>query len=342
MPVIELSKKDQQKYDHFVAQHPFGTIHQVWDWGLFQSKSGTRDQFWVFALEDERGSIQASALVIRQKMPFNKCWLYCPRGPLVDYSNLHQAQEQAAKLFEAIKKLASEQNAVFVRFDPGLIETTFRLPSARLAHAQYQPQHTLVIDLKPSKEAILAQMKTKGRYNIKIAQKHHIKVRESHGENLNQDLKTFYQLFQTTTARDNFSGHPLSYYENMLTILGPQKVKLYLAEYEGKALAGAIVTHFQDTSTYYFGASSNEHRNLKAAELIQWHAMLEAKNEGLLKYDLLGIAPENEPKHPWAGVTQFKVKFGGENINYQPAQEIVYQPLWYAIIRAAKQLKKLI
>ncbi len=325
-------------YSRFVFQHDLGSIHQTWEWGLFQ---GCRDNPRIvpttFAVENENGQILASALVIRQKLPFGKCWLYCPRGPLLDYQN----KEICSLLFDRIAALAHEQNAVFFRFDPALDANTpltvFAPLKAGRAHAHYQPENTLILDLTLPENELLRQMKPKGRYNIKIAQKHGVTVHIS--DDPHRDAAIFHKLLQQTTDRDQFSGHPLDYYLNMFLFLHPQP-KLYLAAYKNQVVAAIIVTYFKDMATYYFGASGNEHRNIMAPYLLQWQALLDAKKAGYHFYDFLGIAPLDQPNHPWAGVTDFKLKFGGRRVNYVSAQEIVYQPFWYALIRLVKWFRK--
>lgn len=349
MILTELTSKDQSLYDLFVQHHPLGSIHQSWNWGVFQSKSTERDKFWVVVVKDDKDNIQASALIIRQRLPLGKCWLYCPRGPLVDYTD-HQ---QLAALFEKIREIAWREKAIFVRFDPGImldserenirqIQQNLKTLKAKEAHAHYQPEHTLIVDLDKSEEEILKQMKPKGRYNIKVAQKHGVSIRISDEKSPTRqmDIQKFYDLLKATTSRDGFSGHPMSYYQHMLDVLGNQHALLYLAEYQSQVIAGMIVTYFNNTAIYYFGASGNEYRHVMAPYLLQWQAMQDAKAMGMHYYDFLGIAPEDEPNHPWAGVTSFKLKFGGKRIQYLPAQEIIYKPAYFAAMKAVKSLKK--
>ncbi len=338
--LINPSQKDRQKYDNFVKNHPLGSIHQTLEWGLFQCKTPGRDKFYALMQEDQNGNCVGSVLLIRQQLPKGLCWLYAPRGPLIDYADL----PKFAPLFQKIAEIAKKDHAVFLRFYPGIPDhhtPNFKSIKSRLAHAHYQPESTLILDLTKSLEELLKQMKPKGRYNIKIAHKHGVKIRQGDpGE-----VHLFYDLLLQTTTRDKFSGHALEYYQNMLAVLGPQQAKLYFAEYDSKIIAGMIVTYFKDTATYYFGASSNEYRNTMAPYLLQWQAILDAKSQGLKFYDFLGIAPQNQsgqlnPNHPWAGVTDFKLKFGGERLNYISPQEIVYKPLWYNAIKIAKKLRR--
>ena len=128
-------------------------------------------------------------------------------------------------------------------------------------------------------------------------------------------------------------------HEQMLDKL-PKNAILYMAIYESKPIAGIIVTHFKDTAIYYFGASGNEYRNVMAPYLLQWHAMKEAKKKNLKYYDLLGIAPENAKDHPWAGVTNFKKKFGGKHITYAPPQEYSFKPFIHLLYQLYRKIKR--
>lgn len=455
-------------------------IHQTPEWGKFQSCSPLRDKYWL--LSSKSGSPvtggEASALVLRQRLPHGKCWLYCPRGPLFAPAGHStktpgtvlsgktssgtvlsgkaapgtlpagktSSDKALADLFHQIAGLARAENAVFFRLDPGIADVEMdadggfkdspeAIPSAirlfssaaasaglklRPAHAHYQPESTLILDLTLSEKELLAQMKPKGRYNIKVAQKHGVKITRYDAatcppEKLKLHVQTFYNLLTQTTSRDGFSGHPLKYYLDMLETLKPAKnpaaitaeshsinitpnsptAFLYLAEYTDQAaeshskdqpisghplvfhpqtVAGIIVTHYKDTAIYYFGASGNAHRNVMAPYLLQWQAILDAKAAGLKYYDFLGIAPlknnaahvtaahaasphsapartsapaqsdrqDFDPVHPWAKVTDFKLKFGSRRVNYMPAFEIVFQPFWYRMILITKTLKGLL
>jgi peptidoglycan pentaglycine glycine transferase (the first glycine) len=345
MHVKELSQEDRKKYEKWLNQNPFADIHQTWEWGVFQASDSERGKFFIVAALDDDNEIVASALVIRQKLPFNKSWFFIPRGPVMDYRNPPQEKRQKilTALFKKIEDVARAQNGVFLRFEPPLSSDypdQFIGLRAHPAHAHYQPESTLVVDLKHPSEELLKLMKPKGRYNIKVAQKHEVKIRISDGNQ--KDTDTFYKLFSETTERDKFAGHSQKYYAEMLKVLGGERAKLYLAEYGGKPAAAAIITYFKDTATYYFGASSAEHRNVMAPYLLHWQALTDAKNAGFHYYDFFGIAPEGSQNHPWAKVTEFKLKFGGDRINYAPAREIIYRPFWYWLIRLAKKILQII
>lgn len=353
---------DKNRFNHFVNSHPLGSIHQTYEWAQFQAKVKGREKSWTLAVLDEQNTIRATAVLIRQKLPLGYSWLYSPRGPLVSFQT-----SVYDLLFEEIKKIARQEKAIFLRMDP-LIElasgteiqttessddNTWLLPHFRPAHANYQPEWTSKIDLTQNEDDILKNMKPKGRYNIKLAEKKGVKIITPNKHlPLETAVEYFYKLLQETTDRDQFFGHLKAYYLDLLTTLpGPAHfpkmtnhecphARLYLAYFEDKPIAGIIVTFFKDTATYYYGASSNHYRQLMAPYLLHWQTILDAKKMGLKWLDLFGIAPANTPHHPWHGVTEFKKKFGGTIYHYAPAQEYVFKRLKYWLMLTGKRSVK--
>lgn len=311
-----------EEMDGFSKKHPYGDIHQTSMWAKFQANTEGRGESMICGVKEGK-RIVASAVVVKQFLPFGLCWYFMPRGPLFD------SKKSLNALMDGILKIARKNKAVFVRIEPPWTDYDLLKNWGRKAHAHYYPEHSLILDLGKSEEEILKQMKPKGRYNIKVAEKNGVTVRES------RNALDFYKIFKETTERDKFSGHPLSYYEKMIETLGDH-VKLYLAEVQGKVIAGVVVTYYKDTAIYYFGASSNEYRNLMAPYLLQWTAMRDAKKAGMKFYDLFGVAPEGDPHHPWAGITDFKMKFGGKRVSYAEAREKIVSPFWYWAMRIRK------
>jgi lipid II:glycine glycyltransferase (peptidoglycan interpeptide bridge formation enzyme) len=198
-----------------------------------------------------------------------------------------------------------------------------------------QPPDTVLLDLNDSPEAILARMKSKWRYNIRLAERSGVVVRRGSGA----DVGAFYDLYRTTAARDKIALHRQGYYENLLalpgTFPGAPDVGLYLAEHDGDTLA-AIVTIFTATEgTYLYGASSNEKRNLMPAYLLQWQAIQDARAQGCLRYDLYGIPPTADPHHPMHGLYLFKTGFGGIPAHRVGSLDLPLSPL-YGPYRAAE------
>lgn len=290
----------------------------VWQdpvWVSFQKNLGRK--VWHLSVPG------ASALVIQHALPFKLNWLEVPRGPLFD------SPDALEEIVGKIRELARMEKSVFVRFSS--YDPHFKTKGLRPASADHQPEASLVLDLSLSEEKLLEQMKPKGRYNIRVAEKHGVMVESS------SDVDAFYGILKKTTNRDGFAAHPKKYYQAMLNSLG-KNAQLLLALHQGKVVAGGIFVYVDDWGIYYYGASDHEHRNLMAPYLIQWQAILEAKKRGCKFYDFLGIAPTDDSKHPWAGVTDFKKKFGGQVVHYPRAQELPLRKLWHLAYRLYKKM----
>lgn len=226
---------------------------------------------------------------------------------------------------DKIHALAKEENAVYTlieSYDP--IQNP---PKSKKSIKQIIPRHTLAIDLTQSEDEILSQMHQKGRYNIKIAEKHNIQIKEE------KDIHSFYTILETTSQRDEFAINPKIHYESMLQILGQKnKAKLFMAYLDDKPIAGILNTYIENTATYFYGASSNEHRNTMAPYLLQWHAIKDAKSNGFELYDLLGIADPTKPNDPLSGVTQFKKKFTKNMITHPESKTIVHKSVLFKLL----------
>jgi lipid II:glycine glycyltransferase (peptidoglycan interpeptide bridge formation enzyme) len=305
-------------------------IQQTKTWAEFR-KQAKGEKFW---------EIQDYGFIQKMPLPLGKCWLYCNRGPKLDYVKESDLRE----FLSDVQQIANREKAVFLRIESPFIRNSkqaelyrgiSRNMGFKIAHASHQPTCTLVIDLSQPLEKILEQMKQKGRYNIKLAEKKGVKIKES------KNVGDFYKILNETTKRDKFLGHKKEFYQAMIDILSEKDMAtLYMAEYEGEKIAGILVTYYNGTATYYYGASSNRCRNVMAPYLLQWHAIQEAKNKGMKYYDFLGISPPDAKNHPWKGVTAFKMKFGGEVIEYIRAREYIFKPFWYWLMILIKKIKR--
>lgn len=319
-------------YEDFAKNNPYGTFFQSVAFGEFQKKIPGRGKVWNLLTK----KTNTGCLAIKQKLPFNKCWFWVPYGPL----------NFKGEFFDDLAKIAKEENAVFARIEPPsnwIPEYTEKLKNRWLIHpakTRYTPQYTLVINLQNTEEEILKQMKQKGRYNIKIAEKNSVICKKSVDFN-SKDFDAFYEILAQTAKRDGFDIHPKYFYKTLLETFGDKNSSLYLAYLEKNVIAGIIVIFYKDTATYYYGGADYRYRALMAPYLLQWTAVKEAKKKGMKFYDFLGIAPPSDEikNHPWQGVTEFKKKFGGAEISYPPAFEIAYKPVWYKIFCAAKKIR---
>ncbi len=325
---------DAVRWDAFVAQSPHGSFLQTWAWGSFLEATG--QTIWRCVVEDN-GEIKGAALVVERLVRFGLSWLYVPRGPVWQGSDMTVFNS----LQDFLYVLAKERGAMFVRIDP-LVEqgeSAVHLESLgwQAADHQVQPQDTLQLDLKQPADILLQNMHSKHRYNIRLAERKGVSVRFSSNPD---DIQTFLELASEVSARTSFRYHPDSYYRSLIEILGSQGMaEIAIAEYEGKPLAAHIMVYSGTVATYLHGASSRAHRELMASHLLYWKTIERAKDKECTLFDFYGVAPENAlPTHPWAGVTKMKRGFGGKVISYMPAWDMPVQKIRHRFFSMVRRL----
>ena len=197
-----------------------------------------------------------------------------------------------APLLAAAHGEARRRRAIFFKLEPPLADDAagadlLRRHGFRPSAQRVQPVSTITVDLTADLPAISARMKPKWRYNIGLAGRKGVTVRQGGLD----DVPAWYRLMEVTGRRDGFAVHSLAYYHDFLWLLGPA-ARLLLAEHEGSLLAGIMVTAFGGQGIYMYGASSDEGRNLMPNHLLQWEAMRWAREAGCREYDLWGIPDE--------------------------------------------------
>lgn len=280
---------------------------QSHEFGEFQDQIPYRGKTWFIK----------NCLIIRQILK-KGCFLWVPYGLYTE------------KISKDLARIAKEEGAIFCRIEP---IQEIHLPSSQKSFERYTPSKTLILDLSRTETELRSGMKEKGRYNIRLAEKHGVTVQQFHSQNemgAHFAFTEFYKLLQKTGVRDKFGHHPESFYKTFLEFFGQKNMaSLFVAQFEGKIISGIIVVFYGDSAIYYYGASDYEHRHLMAPYLLQWKAILEAKKRELRWYDLFGLG--------WGRVSEFKEKFGGQIIEYPPARDIVYRPFWYWILKLKRK-----
>lgn len=301
----------------------FFPVWQTAEWSRFLLKSGWAKRCFFVDSPGAWGFFELRSLGL------GKYGLFCVGGPVVtEGADLEDFSQN-------LRSLAVATGAVFVQCEA---VSEVDVPGfGRGEYRHFLEKRTLLLDLARNEEEILAQMKEKGRYNVRLAQKRGVTVRISDGND--EDVGAFFGLLSETLERDGFSGNSLGYYREMVRMLGGSNSGgLFVAEKNGQPVAAAIATFVGSTATYYYGASTsdNEKRRDMPAYALQWEMMMEGKRRGCSVYDFLGIAPEGEPNHPLSGVTDFKLKFGGEIREWPESRIMVVRPWAYRTLRLAK------
>jgi len=327
----------EEEWNSFVAAQG-GHILQSWAWGQLKASFGW--QAVRVVLEREGRPVAGAQVLFR---PFLGASIaYVPKGPIVDLAD----REATEELLAALHRLARRRRAIFLKIEPDLADDPAlarRLEGYgfRPSPQTIQPRRTILVDLTPDPEAILARMKPKTRYNIRLARRKEVAVREG----TEADLDVFYHLMQLTGRRDGFPIHSREYYEAAYRLFVPAGLaKLFLASYRGQVLAGLMAFAWGRRAWYMYGASSDEHRNRMPNHLLQWEAIGWAKEKGCLTYDLWGIPDEDEEVLEkeflkrsgglW-GVYRFKRGFGGRVVRFLGAYDYIYSPLLYRLYNQA-------
>jgi len=308
-----------------------GHILQDDRWGCLKQRFGWRP-FVVALLDPATGTFCAGALLLFRSLPGGFSVAYAPKGPLWDWSD--RAQQRA--LLAAMDRLARQRRSIMLKVEPEQEESDaaargWRDLGFRRAPSAVQPRATIHVDLTPSEAEILARMKQKWRYNIRLAARKGVQVRSATAA----DLPAFYALLAETARRDGFAVHTLAYYrEAYARFVESGAARLLLATYEGTLLAGLFAFAAGDKGYYMYGASGSRERQRMPNHLLQWEAMRWAKARGAAVYDLWGIpaaAGQGATKGEgglW-GVYRFKSGFGGHVVRYSGSWDRVYRPWFY-------------
>ena len=186
---------------------------------------------------------------------------------------------------------------------------------------------TWVLPLEPSEEELLKNMRKTTRYLIKKAEKLGVKVSQSTDP---QDIDRLYKLQQETVDRKHFVPFSQDYFLAELKSFLPDKIRLFKAGYQGKILAIAMIIFYGTEAVYHYSGSSNVNREIPASYLLQWEVIKTAKKLGMKRYNFWGYTAD--PRHRFFGPSLFKAGFGGREVRYLPAQDLVvsqaYWPNW--------------
>jgi lipid II:glycine glycyltransferase (peptidoglycan interpeptide bridge formation enzyme) len=314
-----------EAWDQFINEHPQAHILQTSTWGKLKSYFGWTPRF---IRQGELG-----ATVLFRQLPLGLSIAYIPRGPV--------GHGDWSQFWTALDDICKEENAIFLRVEPDIwqpIDESFmnrQLPGFIGTSQTIQPTRTIMMDLQPSEDDLLMAMKSKTRYNIRLAERKDVIVRPT------ADVAAFHRMMLTTGNRDEFGIHSLAYYQRAYELFSEKDAcVLLIAEYQDQPLAGLMAFAHGETAWYFYGASTNQERNRMPTYLLQWEAMLWAKEKGCKRYDLWGVPdyPEKvledqfiERSDGLWGVYRFKRGFGGEVRRTIGAWDRIYRERLYQL-----------
>ncbi len=349
--MLQLGEKpysnEDAEWDAFVANHPHGSFLQTTQWARLKNRfNWTSDRVWV----KKDGELVAGAQILYRSAGFGLIKMgYVPHGPLVDWEN----EELVQVLFGQIDQSVYRHRAGLLKVEPllwqdavsaetwqsycsanDLIETTDTI----------QPPRTMLLDISPSSDDIMASFRSKTRYNIRLAARKEVVVREA----TSADMPAFNSLMATTGSRNDFGVHSAAYYQTCYQLFAEKEAAtILLAEYDGQPLAGVLLVKCGKQCVYLAGGSSNQERNRMPSYAVQWAAIEWAKQQGCTEYDMWGLPDEDaetleatfkERDDGLWGVYRFKRGFNGRVARTVGSADKVYNNLVYKLYKRRRGL----
>ncbi len=297
---------------------------------LLQSK------YWTAVLHAEGKDVWQVETVDKEvcctnyKLPLVGEYAYCPRA-----YNLEKED------FKKIIKQAKDKDLGWVRLDiqnKELIEELNKKYSIQTAPHNMQPKQNFIIDIDLMEEELLTEMKSKARYNVRLAKKKGVEILVTREQKY---VDKFVELVEQTAQRKGVSFHEREHYLQMFKNIPEDALQLYVAKYEGEVIAANIISFYGGVATYLHGATSDQYRNVMAPFLLQWQAILDAKKQEIKHYDFGGIFPESK-KGGQQGITRFKLGFSPKTKPFQTAgsYDIILNKPKYWAYRFLQKIKR--
>ncbi len=367
MGIKEIENKDI--WEDFLLNCEEKTFLQSWNWGEFQKMMGNK--IWRLGIysNGELFSVCLVALIKAKRGRF----LLIQHGPSVVLTRNDKSSTLEA-LLGRLREIAKDEKASFIRIAPLLERNEENIKIFKDLGFKESPMHanaytsTWKLDLMPSEDELLMNMRKTTRYLIRQAMKNQditiaSRTLDISGDapvmekstNLNDiagdktarytGLPATIELYQKLSAkaakRQDFVPFSFEYIKNEFEIFSKDnQTLLFLGKYKGEIAAAALVIFWQGISFYHQAASDAKFAKFSIPYLLQWEAIKEAKKRGCILYDFWGfVDPEKNPKHPWAGPTLFKMGFGGYKKEYIKTQDFPLSNRYWLIF-AFEKLRK--
>ena len=329
-----------------MARLPQAHPLQSWAWGQFKSRWGWKAMPLTMSIGGNSWETIAAAMVLKRRIPrLPYCVLYVPKGPALDFHDHSLRLQVLARL----EQLARRERAIFIKIDPEVVRSwgleqervsplgaavmrDLRERGWRPSDEQIQFRNTVELPLEATEEQLLAAMKQKTRYNIRLAERKGVVVRSGSPA----DFPTIVEMYQETAARDGFTVRPAAYYlDGWAALYQAGMAQPLVAEVEGRPVAAVVLVRFGDRVIYMYGASRNEARERMPNHLLQWEAIRWARAQGAKVYDFWGAPDEFEETDRMWGVWRFKAGFSGEVVRFIGAWDYTPRPLLYRLYTQA-------
>jgi lipid II:glycine glycyltransferase (peptidoglycan interpeptide bridge formation enzyme) len=332
-----LEEADHIAWNALVAGNPASGFGQSWEWADFKEQEGHLvDRMGLFVGE----RLVGGAMLHSYPAGDGRSVLFAPDGPVVPWDDEQRARDALRLIVAAAADLAARRKAISLRIEPHL-EGARPAVLRRFVRAPLDvyPESTLLVDVDRRDAELLAQMRPKGRYNVRLAARRGVRVERLPAE---AGLRRFHALFEASALRNDFFSEPFGFFINLARSLPERMLRCYVSAHEDDDLAAALVIHFGARATYLYGGSSDRKRSLMGPYAMHFEAMRDARDSGLRVYDFYGFEPYGLVDHQYAGFSRFKRQFGGRPVRYLGAQDhVFYDALADAVAEGLMELDAL-
>lgn len=338
MPTPPSPPHSEQGWDAQLLSWPRAHLLQSWGWGALQAGAGWSVE--RLTVDFHAGGRPLPITVLRggAGAPGLPPRLYVPKGPACA-----PADEAAwGAVLEVLDAEAGRARAAAVTVEPNAWYDERALLAEALSQEGWrgaptvQPEHTAVVPLDGGEDAVLARMKPKGRYNVRLAEKKGVTVRTPGDRR--EAAAEMSRLSHATARRQGIHLPGVDYFRRALDCLPTARV--HLAMVGDEAVSAVLVAHFAGEMIYLYGGSTSAHREKQPSSLLHFHVIQEAIAAGCDRYDLWGIPPSDDPAHAWHGLRQFKLQLGGVERSTAGAFERVHRPLAARTVAAANAARR--
>ncbi len=305
-----------QKWNE-LAHHPL----QTWEWGEARASLGTTVVRFVGPDIDGIASVFQATI---HPIPHTNRYIgYIAKSAI-----------PSPQVLDFIADYARTNNIVYVKFEPvGLHPESTKIPSSlKKSPSSLFPAWTQILDLTPTEDELFAKLKSKTRYNVRLATKKGVIVHEQTDA---VGFEAFFSLYEETERRQHHYGHNHTYHAQVFAHMRPYS-HILVASYDGKPLAAYHLFLHNDTLYYPYGGSTTQHKDAMAPNLLMWGTIRLGKKLGARQLDMWGSLPPNyEKAHAWQGFTRFKAGYGSEYVQSVGSYDLVISPVLYTPLMIA-------
>lgn len=322
---------DKKDWEGFILSEENKDFLHSWNWGEFNKSFN--DKIFRFGVYD-KNELKALFLMIKVTARRGR-FLFIPHGPIIKSEIIKKDDSELKEVIKFLsvylRELALKENCAFVRVSPLFLNTPenkkifkesgFRDAPIHMMH----PEISWILDVSKTEDEILKGMRKTTRNLVRRAEKDGVKVTESKDV---KDVAEFYKVHDRTVSRHGFTPFSKSYLLNEFTAFSSDgEISVFFAEHDGEVLSSAVIVFYGDSAFYHHGASLAS--KVPASYSLMWEIIKEAKKRGCRYFNFWGIAPEGVKNHPWAGLTLFKMGFGGYKEEYVHAQDLIVKPYYW-------------